>query len=71
MGRYSPSHSYSHRIQRLSGDCYRLTWTVDRYYRGSRLRHPRGCHRHTDHAGAVRFAKRWGLPVPETEVEGH
>ena len=61
MGRYSSSGSYSHRIQRIGRDFYRLHWTVDRYYQGSRLRYPRGCSRDTDEAGATRFAKKWHL----------
>lgn len=50
-------------IQRLVWG-YRLHWSVDRYYAGSRLRYPRSCTRDTDLAGALRFAKRWNLPRP-------
>lgn len=66
MGRHRPSGSYGHAIVMVEADCYRLSWTVDRYYPDSRLRHPRRATRHADLAGAQRFAKRWGLTVPET-----
>lgn len=64
MGRYSPSSSYRHSIIRLGPDCYRLSWVVDRYYSGSRLRFPTGYTRETDHSGAVRFAKKWDIAPP-------
>lgn len=67
MGRYSSNESYSQSIQRLCHDCYRLSWTVDRYYAGSRLRFPTAYTRDTDHAGAVRFAKKWDLEPPEDQ----
>lgn len=66
MGRYGRGYSYGHHIKVTSlphGE-YRLSWTVDRYYRTSRQRHPRSCYRDTDYAGAVRFAKRWKLSLP-------
>ena len=65
MGRYSANPSYGHRITRLCSDCYRLSWACDRYYSGSRLRHPTGTTRDTDRAGAERFAKRWKVPMPK------
>jgi hypothetical protein len=65
MGRYNSSSSYGHRIWRIGPDHYRLGWTVDRYYAGSRLRHPRGFDRDTDLAGAKRFARKWDLQIPE------
>lgn len=61
MGRHRSSGSYSHSIRRIGPDHYRLYWTVDHYYSGSRLRFPRGASRDTDLAGAKRFAKRWEL----------
>ena len=64
MSRFSSSGSYGHAIQHIGPDHYRLHWTVDRYYSGSRLRFPRGSSRDTDLAGAKRFAKRWKLPEP-------
>ncbi len=65
MGRYSPSTSYGHRIQHLGRDDYRISWTYDRYYHGSRLRFPQSRSRDTDHAGALRFAKKWDAQMPE------
>jgi hypothetical protein len=70
MGRYRSSGSYGHRIQRLGGNFYRLFWTVDRYYSGSRLRFPRTGSRDTDEAGAHRFAKKWGIDFDFDEAEG-
>lgn len=67
MSRYSSSGSYGQQIRRMCHDCYRLSWVVDRYYAGSRLRFPTVYSRDTDHAGAVRFAKKWGLKAPEIE----
>jgi len=64
MGRFSKSTSYGHRIRIICGDIYRLSWTVDRYYSGSRLRHPRISERDTDKAGADRFAKKWNINIP-------
>jgi hypothetical protein len=64
MGRYSPSKSSNHHVRRFSWDHYRLSWTVDRYFAGSRLRHPTVYTRDTDEAGARRFAKKHGLPDP-------
>jgi len=65
MSRHRSAGSYGHSIHRIGRDHYRLTWVVDRYYSGSRLRHPRVSDRDTDHAGAVRFARRWKLDAPE------
>lgn len=65
MSRYKPSGSTSHSISSLGYGDYRLHWAVDRYYEGSRLRHPRSCHRDTDEAGAIRFARKhgcWKMP---------
>lgn len=63
-GRYRSQTAYGQHIQKLGGGFYRLSWTVDRYYPSSRLRHPVGFQRNADLAGARRFAKKWGLPDP-------
>ena len=63
MGRFSGSTSYGHRIREMGG-YYRLSWATDRYYAGSRLRHPRTTERDTDEKGAERFAKKWGISTP-------
>lgn len=55
---------YGHRIQRVGPDHYRLSWTHDRKYAGSRLRHPVTVRRDTDEAGARRFAAKWGVRMP-------
>lgn len=60
MSRYKSASAYGHAISEIGWGDYRLHWVVDRYYAGSRQRHPRPCHRDTDKAGAIRFAKRWG-----------
>lgn len=64
MGRYSPSTSYGHRVSLIDTNCYRLSWVVDRYYEGSRLRHPTTTTRDTDLAGAKRFAAKWNIAIP-------
>ena len=66
MGRFRSSGSRGHRISYVGPDHYRISWVVDRYYASSRLRHPRGCRRDTDEVGATRFAKRWGVNMPES-----
>lgn len=58
-------HAYGHNVQRIDHDHYRMSWTIDRKYRSSRLRFPTSFTRDTDEAGAKRFAKRWELPDPE------
>lgn len=50
MSRYHPGRSYGHGVQRLGHDCYRVSWEVDRYYAGSRLR----------------FANKWDCRFPES-----
>lgn len=64
MSRHRPSGSKGHYIRRYGPDDFRLCWSVDRYYRDSRLRHPTACHRDTDRKGAERFARRWGCGMP-------
>lgn len=65
MSRHSSSESYGHSIRRCFYDCYDISWTVDRYCKGSRLRFPTTYTRDTDHAGALRFAKKWDIAPPE------
>lgn len=62
MSRYGKSSAYGHRILDLGGGSFRVSWTIDRYYRNSRLRHPTGYSRVTDRDGAIRFAKKWDVP---------
>ena len=66
MGRYSYNGSTRHKIQRFGPDDYQISWQVDYYYVSSRLRHPRGFRRWTDRKGAERFAKKWGISMPDT-----
>jgi hypothetical protein len=69
MGRHSSSGSYGHSIRRFGPGHYRLSWTVDRYCRGSRLRFPTSTSRDTDARGAVRFSLKWGCDMPAVEGE--
>ena len=62
MSRYKASGSRGHAISEIGWGDYRLHWVVDRYYPGSRLRHPR------DLAGAIRFARMHGCLKMPTEV---
>jgi hypothetical protein len=64
MSRYRRRGSYNHWVRRMGHDWFRIGWTLDYYYTGSRLRFPRGFNRDTDFAGARRFAKHWNLPAP-------
>jgi len=61
MSRHSPGHSYGHAIKRFGSNDFRLSWVVDFYYQGSRLRYPRRFNRDTDEYGARLFARRWNL----------
>ena len=61
MSRYRPGHSYEHRCRRLDAEDYAICWSVDYYYHGSRLRHPRHFERVTNFEGARRFCRKWGL----------
>ena len=65
MTRHRSSGSYGHRIKREREDEYVISWFFDRYYKGSRLRHPQGRSRDTNRKGALRFAKKWKLQMPE------
>lgn len=69
MGRHRSGGSYSHRCK-PDGDEFLISWTVDYYYKGDRLRYPRGSKRWTDRAGALRFCKRWGLQFTEPKGDG-
>jgi hypothetical protein len=46
---------------KIGADRYRIAWTYDAKYSGSRLRYPRTLSRDTDRDGAERFAHKWGL----------
>jgi hypothetical protein len=70
MSRYQPGHSHSHDIERhayTGGSYYRMSWTVDYYYRGSWRLRPRRFERDTDYAGALRLCRKWELLAPEPE----
>jgi hypothetical protein len=69
MTRHSQQHSYGHAIKRFGCEHYRLSWTVDRYYEGSRLRYPTRITRDTDRAGAKRFADKWNVKFPDDPAE--
>jgi hypothetical protein len=68
MIKTSKRTSYGHGIERIGPGHYRLRWTVDRRYAGSRLRFPTSTNRDTDIEGAERFAKKWGLTVPQPKT---
>lgn len=65
MSRHHAQKSYGHSVQCIAHDHYRLHWTIDRYYSGSRQRFPTGFSRDTGEQGAKRFAKRWDCTVPD------
>lgn len=68
MGRISGG--YGHSISKVAHDHYRLSWTVDRKYEGSRLRFPTSYRRDTDAIGALRFARKWDCEMPEEREPG-
>ena len=65
MSRHNNRGSYNHRIKKEREDEYVISWVTDRYYAGSRLRHPLGHRRDTNKKGALRFAKKWNISMPE------
>jgi len=67
MSRHSSGGAYDQWIEYLDEGCYRIHWTVDYYYSGSRCRYPRHSSRITDEKGARRFCKKWGLDMPTKE----
>lgn len=65
MSRYRSVGATHFYCEKLGSDWYCLHWTVDRYYEGSRLRHPVGYTRDTDLVGARRFCKKHDLHFEE------
>lgn len=63
MGRYGKSKSYRHSAVDLGAGVFHIGWTVDRYYKNSRLRHAVRFRVSTDKEGAERFARRWGIKI--------
>jgi hypothetical protein len=61
--------AYGHNVKRIMTDHYRLSWSFDAKAAGSRLRFERTMTRDADFDGAVRFAKKWGLPPPSREAD--
>ena len=61
------SKAYSHNLRKIGFDHYRLSWTFDTKVTGSRLRFPRTITRDTDYVGALRYAKKWELTIPEAD----
>jgi len=64
MSRYKSSGAYSFHIQKIGPGDFILSWTVDHYYNGSRLRYPRTFSRYADPSGAKRFCEKHGLEIP-------
>lgn len=69
MGRYSTNKSYAHRCRHLGAGTYRISWTNDRYYKGSRLRFPTRTERDTDEVGARRFCQKWGVEIENPTLD--
>ena len=65
MGRLTGNNSGNFRIREVEPGWYRISWTVDRFYAGSRLRHPVSYSRETDKAGAERFCKKHKIKMPD------
>ena len=57
------SNSYGHKIVYERPDEYVLIWYFDT--KSGRLRHPHKRVRDTNRRGAERFAKKWGVALPE------
>jgi Uri superfamily endonuclease len=61
MSRFGAGKATSPHLKRMGPDHWRMSWTVDYYYKNSMLRWPRRFSRDTDDAGAKRFAKKHGI----------
>jgi len=61
VSRFNSTGSSGHGVSKIEHDCWRISWVVDFYYQGSRLRHPRVFSRVTDDAGAKKFARKWKI----------
>ncbi len=57
------SGSKRHRIHYVGGGLYDLSWRVEHKVSGSRLLHHRSVTRTTDLAGAMKFARKWKVPL--------
>lgn len=63
-GRHRVQKAYGHAVRLLAfGSVYRASWTVDRYYAGSRQRFPTVVQRDMEEDGALRFARRHNVPI--------
>ena len=67
MTRYNTQKSRHHSCAYIGWGTYRMSWTVDRYIKGSRLRYPTQYQRDTDEPGARRFCRRWDIECPKEE----
>jgi hypothetical protein len=62
-GRFIQGDSYDHRVRRLGPDAYILSWTVDRTYPATGHKHPVVQRRHTNKHYAIKFIRKWKLPL--------
>lgn len=70
MSRYTSEGSYKHSCHKIKySDAYEITWTVDFYYSGSRLRFPRRFGRITNKRGAKIFCKKHNIPFEDMNNE--
>lgn len=67
MSRYRPAPAYDFAIRPFFGGDFEISWTYDRYYTGSRLRHPQSRSRITNRKGAERFCRKHDLEMPGVE----
>jgi hypothetical protein len=67
MGRYGRNPGHGFRCKYLDHGIYRISWTVDRYSRYSRLRNPVPYDMDVEEPSARRFCKKHGLvfPIPD------
>jgi len=65
MSRYSRQTSRNHGCQKLGDDTFIISWIIDYYYSGDRLRYPRGFSKITNSSKATKFCKKHGILFPE------
>ncbi len=68
MSRYSSSGGKNYVCRKIGNDQYgyKISWMVDYYYAGSRLRYPRSFSRITDLKGAMRFCRKHRIDIKDT-----
>jgi len=63
MSRFGKQESYNHKCKHIDNDVYRISWVIDAYKKGDRLRYPHVYEKYTNTAGAERFCKKHNCKI--------